>query len=144
MGDVILSDLDQGLLIIVSILIILIVIAIIYISCKRYSRLERRLWRDIEQDFVIIGSPAHMAEIKKSESDLSCHTINRKIRPSLLLQPSTTAHHTPFSSSTTHNMIPPSTPGLPQSPPPAYHFDRKSTSFEDGTITTSSLVDVKI
>ncbi|KAG2226299.1 hypothetical protein INT45_005971 [Circinella minor] len=131
MGNVVLSDLDQGLLIIVSFLILLIVIVIVYISCKRHSRLERRLWRDIERDFVIIGSPAHMAEIKKSESD---SITDKKARPSFLLQSSL-----PTRLSNNNNMICPSTPGLPRSPPPAYHSDRKSNNSE-----VSSLVDVKI
>ena len=130
MGNVVLSDLDQGLLIVVSILILSIVIFIVYISCKRYSRFERRLWRDIERDFVIIGSPAHMAEIKKSENNSK---INKKIRPSFLFQPSSSRL------SNNNNTICPSTPGLPQSPPPAYRFDRKNNSTE-----ASSLVDVKI
>ena len=135
MGNVVLSDLDQGLLIIVSIIILFIVIFIVYISCKRYARLERRLWRDIEQDFVIIGSPAHMAEIKKSESNSK---INKKIRPSFLFHPSSSSSPPPRLSNN-NNTICPSTPGLPQSPPPAYRFDRKSNSTE-----VSYLVDVKI
>ena len=108
MANVVLSDFDQALLILISLLLIALIGVVIYISCRKHSRLERRLWRDIERDFVIIGSPAHMAEIKKSESDLCQDLLSKPVRPSISSAP------------------------FPQSPPPAYHHFRKSN--DDGSL----------